>query len=165
MCSNNNINNNSNNSSDVMIIHAHVHIRDSFIPSYTLQAVPTHTMEAAAGIRFPINCQRLVCVKSTQRFREAVEIRSETITEADIGPRDLLIRNKYVGVNASDINITAGVFVCVFVCLCVYVCVCVCVHACICVRAACVCMRLCVYMCVCIRVHHFCVRASAFIDH
>ena len=94
---------------------------------------------AAASIRFPLHYQRLVGVKVSQRFREAAEIRSASITQADIGSRDLLIRNRFVGVNASDINMTAGV--CARVCVCVRACVCQCV---------CTCMIVCL---------------SAFIDH
>ena len=50
--------------------------------------------------------KKLVAVSLTSRFREAVRV--ETVCTPAPGPGELLIRNKYAGVNASDINWTAG---------------------------------------------------------
>lgn len=74
-----------------------------------LVATPTRSIMAnSSALRFPLRFRKLVGVRVSQRFREAVEVRSATINQADIGPSDLLVRNRYAGVNASDINMTAG---------------------------------------------------------
>ena len=50
--------------------------------------------------------QKLVATRLTPHFREAAQI-----VEADVpepGPGQVLVRNRYAGVNATDVNITAG---------------------------------------------------------
>lgn len=50
--------------------------------------------------------KKLVAVSLSSRFREVVRV--ETATIPTPGPGQLLVRNKYAGINASDINFTAG---------------------------------------------------------
>ena len=50
--------------------------------------------------------RKLVGVSLSQRFREAVQIL--TVDTPSPGPGELLVRSRYVGINASDINWTAG---------------------------------------------------------
>ena len=87
-----------------------MHVETKLPPNLNNAHLMLSVAKNMAGIlRFPLSYQRLVGVKVSQRFREAVEVRSATVTQSDIGPRDLLIRNRFVGVNASDINVTAGI--------------------------------------------------------
>ena len=69
-----------------------------------------HTTMAAQGIgvQFPLTFRKLVCSRLTQKFRDAVQLQRVQITADDLTSDDLLIRNRYVGINASDINFTAG---------------------------------------------------------
>lgn len=50
--------------------------------------------------------RKLVATQRTTDFRKAAEIVEEEIPEP--GPGEVLVRNKYAGVNATDVNITAG---------------------------------------------------------
>ena len=50
--------------------------------------------------------KKLVAVSLTQRFQEAVRLQSANTPTP--GPGELLVRSKYAGINASDINWTAG---------------------------------------------------------
>ena len=59
---------------------------------------------AASGI--PKLSRKLVGISISQRFREAVQI--QTVDTPTPGPGELLVRSRYVGINASDINWTAG---------------------------------------------------------
>lgn len=54
----------------------------------------------------PETYKKLVVKKLTTNFREAVSV--VTVTTEKPGPHEILIKNKYVGVNATDINISAG---------------------------------------------------------
>lgn len=51
-------------------------------------------------------CRKLVAVSLSPKFRDAVKI--ETVKTPTPGPGQLLVQNKYAGINASDINWTAG---------------------------------------------------------
>lgn len=57
----------------------------------------------------PKTFQKLVAVSLSQRFQEAVRV--ESASTPTPGPGQLLIRTKYAGVNASDINWTAGRYI------------------------------------------------------
>ena len=59
---------------------------------------------AASGI--PKLSRKLVGISISSRFREAVQI--QTVKTPSPGPGELLVRSRYVGINASDINWTAG---------------------------------------------------------
>ncbi|NBC87659.1 MAG: zinc-binding dehydrogenase [Bacteroidetes bacterium] len=50
--------------------------------------------------------KKLIATKLTTDFRDAAEIVEETIP--DLKPHEVLIRNVYAGINATDVNITAG---------------------------------------------------------
>lgn len=50
--------------------------------------------------------RKLVATKRTTDFRQAAEIVKEELPEP--GPGEVVVRNKYAGVNATDVNITAG---------------------------------------------------------
>lgn len=50
--------------------------------------------------------RKLVALSLNHRFREAVQVQTATLPA--LKPGELLIRNKYAGINASDINWTAG---------------------------------------------------------
>ena len=50
--------------------------------------------------------RKLIATKLSTNFREAVTIQSGPIPA--VGSGQLLVRNRYVGINAGDINITAG---------------------------------------------------------
>ena len=50
--------------------------------------------------------QKLVATSLTPDFREAAEVVTENVPEP--GPGELLVRNRWAGVNATDVNITAG---------------------------------------------------------
>ncbi len=54
----------------------------------------------------PKTYRKLVATKRTTDFREAVEIVEAPFPEP--GPGDVVIKNVYAGVNATDVNITAG---------------------------------------------------------
>lgn len=50
--------------------------------------------------------RKLVATRRTPHFREAAELVTETVP--DPGPGEVLVRNHWAGVNATDVNITAG---------------------------------------------------------
>lgn len=54
----------------------------------------------------PDTYRKLVATTRTTDFREAAEIVEEPVPEP--GPDEVVIRNRYAGVNATDVNITAG---------------------------------------------------------
>ncbi|KAK8771503.1 hypothetical protein V5799_025249 [Amblyomma americanum] len=60
----------------------------------------------ATKSRVPAEYRKLVCVKTTPKFREAVSI--VTVPTPKPGPGEVLVRTCYAGVNASDVNATAG---------------------------------------------------------
>jgi len=59
----------------------------------------------SSNVALPATFKKLVVKKVTQKFREAVEVVSSPMLTP--GPGQLLIKNRYVGINASDINFTA----------------------------------------------------------
>ena len=59
-----------------------------------------------AASSVPKLSRKLVGISISQRFREAVKI--QTVDTPSPGPGELLVRSRYVGINASDINWTAG---------------------------------------------------------
>ena len=59
-------------------------------------------------VQFPLTFRKLICAKLTPNFREAVKLQNICINESDLSPGSVLIKNRYVGINASDINYTAG---------------------------------------------------------
>ena len=59
---------------------------------------------ATSGV--PKLSRKLIEVSISQRFREAVQI--QTVDTSTPGSGELLVRSRYVGINASDINWTAG---------------------------------------------------------
>ena len=54
----------------------------------------------------PKNCRKLVAMSLGTRFREVVKV--QTVATPRPGPGELLVRIRYAGINASDINWTAG---------------------------------------------------------
>ena len=54
----------------------------------------------------PKTYRKLVATMVTPQFREAVEM--VTVPMISPGPGQLLVRSKYFGINASDINVTAA---------------------------------------------------------
>ncbi len=50
--------------------------------------------------------RKLIATTLTPHFREAAELVEEPVPEP--GPGQLRVRNRYAGVNATDVNITAG---------------------------------------------------------
>ncbi|KAM7297101.1 prostaglandin reductase 3 [Ixodes scapularis] len=57
-------------------------------------------------MNLPREYRKLVCVKVTPNFREAVSVVTERTTKLE---RDeVFLKTKYVGINASDVNITAA---------------------------------------------------------
>ncbi|KAL7842568.1 hypothetical protein SRHO_G00242570 [Serrasalmus rhombeus] len=65
----------------------------------------THLMDFQRS-SIPSSMRKLVATKLSQNFREAVSL--QTVPVPTPGDGDLLIRNRYVGINASDINYSAG---------------------------------------------------------
>ena len=61
---------------------------------------------ATSGAVIPKIYNKLVAVSLSQKFQEAVRLQSASTPTP--GPGQLLIRSKYAGINASDINWTAG---------------------------------------------------------
>ncbi|XP_039695476.1 prostaglandin reductase 3 isoform X1 [Pteropus medius] len=59
------------------------------------------------GSAIPCAMQKLVVTRLSPNFREAVTLRRDCPVPLP-GDGDLLVRNRFVGVNASDINYTAG---------------------------------------------------------
>lgn len=66
----------------------------------------------AVPIRFPMTFHKYVCTRLSPVFREAVEFRKTQLTAADVSSNDVVVRNRFVGINASDINFTAGICAC-----------------------------------------------------
>ena len=63
----------------------------------------------AASRVLPTVMKKYVVQRLTSKFRDAVELVTVPCpTESDLGPGQLLVRNRFVGINASDINVSAG---------------------------------------------------------
>lgn len=60
----------------------------------------------ASSRKIPKLYKKLIAASISQNFREAVKIHSCPIPRPGSG--ELLVRNKYAGINASDVNLTAG---------------------------------------------------------
>lgn len=60
----------------------------------------------ATKSKIPAEYRKLVCVKTTPKFRDAVSV--VTVPTPKPGPGEVLVRTCYAGVNASDVNATAG---------------------------------------------------------
>lgn len=58
------------------------------------------------GSSIPSSMKKLVVTKLSPNFREAVS--AQTVAVPTPGDADLLIRNRFVGINASDINYSSG---------------------------------------------------------
>ncbi|XP_071809425.1 prostaglandin reductase-3-like [Asterias amurensis] len=54
----------------------------------------------------PSTFRKLVCTKLSKNFREAAVLK--TVPMLKPGPRDIVIRNRFVGINSTDIHRTAG---------------------------------------------------------
>ena len=54
----------------------------------------------------PLQSKVLKVFQLSSNFREAVRVVSETISS--IGNDEILVKNLYVGVNATDLNVSAG---------------------------------------------------------
>ncbi|XP_071955127.1 prostaglandin reductase-3-like [Antedon mediterranea] len=54
----------------------------------------------------PRTFRKMIVTKLTQNFKEATSF--QTVPMLKPGPKDLLVKNRFVGINASDINFTAG---------------------------------------------------------
>ena len=65
--------------------------------------------EMAALLSIPQQCRKLVGVSLGTAFREVVQL--QTVPTPRAGPRELLVRTRYAGINASDINWTAGRYI------------------------------------------------------
>ncbi|KAK6326067.1 hypothetical protein J4Q44_G00017110 [Coregonus suidteri] len=65
----------------------------------------THFMDFK-GSSIPSSMKKLVVTKLSQNFRDAVAL--QTVPVPTPGDGDLLVRNRFVGINASDINYSAG---------------------------------------------------------
>ncbi|XP_005109603.2 prostaglandin reductase-3 [Aplysia californica] len=59
-----------------------------------------------AAKQLPSTLRQLLVKKLGTNFREVTEIAAKPIPQ--LGAKDILIKNRYVGINASDINFTAG---------------------------------------------------------
>ena len=62
--------------------------------------------EMAAALALPQHCRKLVGVSLGTVFREVVQL--QTVPTPRAGSHELLVRTSYAGINASDINWTAG---------------------------------------------------------
>lgn len=62
-----------------------------------------------AALSLPKHCRKLVCGSLSARFREAVQV--QTVPTPRPEARELLVRVRYAGINASDINWTAGRYI------------------------------------------------------
>ncbi|KAL3196370.1 hypothetical protein MRX96_001705 [Rhipicephalus microplus] len=60
----------------------------------------------ASKSKIPAEYRKLVCVKTTPKFRDAVSV--VTVPTPKPGPGEVLVRTCYAGINASDVNATAG---------------------------------------------------------
>ena len=63
----------------------------------------------AAAFALPQQCRKLVGLSLGTVFREVVQL--QTIPTPRAGPHELLVRTSYAGINASDINWTAGRYI------------------------------------------------------
>ncbi|KAH7947208.1 prostaglandin reductase 3 [Rhipicephalus sanguineus] len=64
---------------------------------------------ASMATKIPAEYRKLVCVKTTPKFRDAVSV--VTVPMPKPGPGEVLVRTCYAGINASDVNATAGRYV------------------------------------------------------
>ena len=62
--------------------------------------------EMAAALTIPQQCRKLVGVSLATAFREVVQL--QTVPTPRPTSRELLVRTSYAGINASDVNWTAG---------------------------------------------------------
>ncbi|KAF8287769.1 putative oxidoreductase [Trypanosoma cruzi] len=56
---------------------------------------------------FPASCRKIVAVRISSNFRSAVEIRNSPLPSV-LKPTEIFVKNLFVGINASDVNFTAG---------------------------------------------------------
>lgn len=56
-----------------------------------------------------VHTRKLVAVKVSSNFREATQVVEAALPEPS--GTDVIVQNFYVGINASDVNFTAGVYV------------------------------------------------------
>ncbi|XP_078576234.1 prostaglandin reductase 3-like [Branchiostoma floridae x Branchiostoma japonicum] len=56
--------------------------------------------------QLPKAFQRLMVSSLTPKFRNAISI--ETVPMMKPGPKEVVVKNRFVGINASDVNLTAG---------------------------------------------------------
>ncbi|XP_066508717.1 prostaglandin reductase-3-like [Hoplias malabaricus] len=77
------------------------------VPSRSIidHSYSTHFMDFKRS-SIPSNMKKLVATKLSPNFKEAVSLQTSPVPTP--GDSDLLIRNRYVGINASDINYSAG---------------------------------------------------------
>ncbi|VDI02679.1 uncharacterized protein MGAL_10B037349 [Mytilus galloprovincialis] len=59
-----------------------------------------------ASRQLPSTMKKLVVTKISQKFRDVVKITQESLPNPGAG--EVLVKNRFVGINASDINYTAG---------------------------------------------------------
>ncbi|XP_045174748.2 prostaglandin reductase-3-like [Mercenaria mercenaria] len=59
-----------------------------------------------AGRQLPATIRKLVAVRASPKFREILSVKTEPTPKP--GDREVLVKNRFVGINASDINFTAG---------------------------------------------------------
>ena len=59
--------------------------------------------------QLPKSCRKLVALSLGTRFREVVQL--QTVPTPRAGPSELVVRMRYAGINASDINWTAGRYI------------------------------------------------------
>ncbi|XP_071181951.1 prostaglandin reductase-3-like isoform X3 [Mytilus edulis] len=59
-----------------------------------------------ASRQLPSTMRKLVVTKISQKFRDVVKITQESLPNPGAG--EVLVKNRFVGINASDINYTAG---------------------------------------------------------
>jgi hypothetical protein len=69
----------------------------------------TSCIGSANMVNFPFTSRKIVAIKKSTDFRDATRIESFEVTEPK--DRNVVIEIHYVGVNASDINFTAGQYV------------------------------------------------------
>jgi NADPH-dependent curcumin reductase CurA len=63
-------------------------------------------MTATGAQSVPANLRKVICHKLSSNFAEATKTVTEPIP--NLKPTQILIKNRFVGINASDINFTAG---------------------------------------------------------
>ncbi|EEC07822.1 hypothetical protein IscW_ISCW006125 [Ixodes scapularis] len=57
-------------------------------------------------MNLPSEYRKLVCVKVTPNFREAVSVVTERTPKLERG--EVFLKTKYAGINASDVNVTSA---------------------------------------------------------